>query len=90
VAIVRTDVSEDRGASIIRATRIGEPGTLAVTSVVPISQILVTLIKEVLSFSETSVLTRTTRRNFRENLKSYANGPLHRQTFHSSDTGQGS
>jgi hypothetical protein len=32
VALVRTDISEDLIASIIRVTRIGEPGTLAVTS----------------------------------------------------------
>jgi hypothetical protein len=32
VALVRTDVSEELNASIIRETRIGEPGTLAVTS----------------------------------------------------------
>jgi hypothetical protein len=33
VALVRTDVSEDRSASFIRVTRIGELGTtLAVTS----------------------------------------------------------
>jgi hypothetical protein len=31
VALVRTDVSEQRSASIIRLTRIGELGTLAVT-----------------------------------------------------------
>jgi hypothetical protein len=29
---LRTDVSEERNVSIIRMTRIGEPGTLAVTS----------------------------------------------------------
>jgi hypothetical protein len=32
VALVRTEVSEDLSASIIRVTRIGELGTLAVTS----------------------------------------------------------
>jgi hypothetical protein len=32
VALVRTDVSEDLSASIIRVTRIGELGMLAVTS----------------------------------------------------------
>jgi hypothetical protein len=35
-------------------------------SVVPSSPILVTLMKEALSSSETSVLTRATRRNFSE------------------------
>jgi hypothetical protein len=31
VALVRTDVSEEPSASIIRVTRISEPGTLAET-----------------------------------------------------------
>jgi hypothetical protein len=61
--LVRTDVSEKLRASFIRVTRIGELGTTLVTdSVVPSSSI-VTLMKEALSFSETSVLTRTTLRN---------------------------
>jgi hypothetical protein len=39
---------------------------LVMASVVPSSPILVTLMKEVLSFSETLVLTGTTQRNITE------------------------
>jgi hypothetical protein len=75
VALVRTDVSEELSTSIIRVKRIGELGTLAVTSnrhtlrwntnvfVFHSSPILVTLMIEALSSSETSVLTRAMRHN---------------------------
>jgi hypothetical protein len=76
VALVRTDVSEELSAYFIRVTRIGELGTpLAVTSVrrwlvtasvVRSSPILVTLMNEELSSSETSILKRATRRNIPE------------------------
>jgi hypothetical protein len=73
VALLRTDVSEEHTASIIRVTRIGELGTLVflrsvllllvTANVVPSSQIFVTLMMEALHSSETLVLTRATRRN---------------------------
>jgi hypothetical protein len=78
VDFLRTDVSEELSASFIRVRRIGELVTtlvvflrsvrrLVVTaSVVTSSRIRVTLMKEALSSSETSVLTRAKRRNIPE------------------------
>jgi hypothetical protein len=90
MTLVRTDVSEERIASIISMTRVGELGTmlavnsnrsmlrsvivclrsvlrlLVTTSVIRISPILITLMMEVTRFSDTSVLTRATRRHIPE------------------------
>jgi hypothetical protein len=61
VALVRTDVSEELSALQLSVRRL-----LVTASVVPSSSILVTLMKEALSSSKTSVLTRATRRHIPE------------------------
>jgi hypothetical protein len=60
VAIVKTDVSKERSASFIRVTRI-------------LSPILVTLMMEALSYAETSVPTKATRRNIPEDAILHGN-----------------
>jgi hypothetical protein len=68
VALVRTDVVEEHVASIIRVTRIGElRKLLAVTSNRAVcEEILFTLMIEVTRSSETSGLSRVTRRSIPE------------------------
>jgi hypothetical protein len=76
VALVRTDVSEERIASINRITRISElRKTLAVisnceqlpvTAILPSSLILFTQIMEAIRSSETSIPTRALQRHIPE------------------------
>jgi hypothetical protein len=80
MALVTTDVSEERRSSIIRVIRINELGTtlaetlllrsmrrlLVTTDIVPSSTILVTVMMEELLSYGTSILTRATRSNIPE------------------------
>jgi hypothetical protein len=89
VALVGTGVSKERSASIIKATRIGELGTLSLTSKSSVRRLLVTanvvaspaiivaLMMEAIHIYGTLVLTRATRRNIRED------GILSSHLFHS-------
>jgi hypothetical protein len=88
VTLVRTDILEERIESIIRVTRISEVRT---TLVITINQrtlkrngIAVTLMMEAICSSETSALTRATRRNRPENgilqLKYSSLGHLKKET----------
>jgi hypothetical protein len=64
VALVRTDVSEERIAFIIRVTRIGELGNTL--TVINNRRTPVTRMLEAIRSSEMSVLTRATLHNIPE------------------------
>jgi hypothetical protein len=71
VAVVRSDVSEERSPSIIRVTFTfyvfcSVRQLLDTANVVPSSPILVTLMMEAIHSSETSASRRATRRNITE------------------------
>jgi hypothetical protein len=70
VALVRTDVSKEHIATIIKVRRIcclrNFLWLLVTANVVPSSPILVTLMMEAIRSSEASVLIAATRRNFPE------------------------
>jgi hypothetical protein len=63
---VKTDVSEELSASIITVFFRSVHRLLVTANVVPSSPILVTLMMEAISSSETSVLSRTTRCNIQK------------------------
>jgi hypothetical protein len=69
MALIRTELLEERSASIIKVTRIGELGTMLAVTINRCRlrrNTIVTLMMQVLSSSETSVLIRSTRRNIPE------------------------
>jgi hypothetical protein len=66
VALVKTDVSEKRIVFIISALQTTSLQLLVIANVVPSSLIPFNLMTEAIRSSETSVLTRATRRHIAE------------------------
>jgi hypothetical protein len=66
MALVITDVSEERITSVMRVTRIGALGTTLAGTSNRSTPIFVILMMEAIRPSETSVITRSTRRNIPE------------------------
>jgi hypothetical protein len=75
VALVRTDVSEEHIASIIRVKRISELGTTLVTAnIVHSSLIHYSLMMQVKHTSEMLILTRATWRHIQEDSILHSHG----------------
>jgi hypothetical protein len=66
VVVVKTDVSEEHSACILREIGIDELGTTLAVTINGRSPILIALMMEALCYSETSVLIRDSCRSIQE------------------------
>jgi hypothetical protein len=71
VAIVRTDISEECIASIIRVTRIGELGTLTITNIVFLHSMLLLVVTANVPSSPILVTLMRGGNTFLQNIGSY-------------------